>query len=108
MGMTSGMRRYAPSPASANADLNVSENHEPIPAIVPNNGPSARSIYRYVPPACGIAVAISAFESAAGSTTNADSTYARITAGPAFLNPSAGSTKMPLPIIAPMLIIIVE
>ncbi len=49
-----------------------------------------------------MAVAISALLSAAGRTTSPASRYARMTAGPAISNASPGSTKMPLPIIAPM------
>jgi hypothetical protein len=58
----------------------------------------------YVPPASGIAVAISDFERAAGTTSSPASAYARITAGPAISKASAGRMKIPLPIIAPMLI----
>src|SRR6056297_2973378 len=58
----------------------------------------------YVPPASGIAVAISDFESAAGTTSSPASTYAITTPVPAVLTASAGRMKMPLPIMAPMLI----
>jgi hypothetical protein len=53
----------------------------------------------------GIAVPSSALDSAAGSTTTAARRYAITTLDPALRNPLAGSTKIPLPIIAPILII---
>ena len=37
--------KYAPKPTKAKALLNKRDNHNPIPAIVPKNGPKARSIY---------------------------------------------------------------
>jgi hypothetical protein len=54
-------------------------------------------------PASGIAVAISAFDSTAGITSRPARKYATTTAGPAIFAASPGSTKMPLPIMAPTL-----
>jgi hypothetical protein len=62
-------------------------------------------MYRYVPPASGIAVAISDCDSAAGSTTNPARKNARITDGPAISKASPGNTNIPDPIIAPIEIV---
>ena len=62
---------YAPKPTSANALFNNIESHRPIPVIVPNRGPNALSIYTYVPPEDGIAVASSDLERAAGKIQKA-------------------------------------
>jgi len=52
-----------------------------------------------------MAVAISAFERAAGRTTTPARKNAMTTEGPVILNASPGSTNMPEPIIAPMEIV---
>jgi len=69
--------------------------------------PAYETNYRYVPPASGMAVAISAFARLAGNTTTPASNYASTAAGPAIVVARPGNTKMPLPIIAPILIVIV-
>ncbi len=66
------------------------------------SGPFARSMYWSVPPASGMAVAISDCDCAAGITTRPARKNASITDGPAILNASPGNTKMPDPIIAPI------
>ena len=58
--------KYAPKPTKAKELFNKRESQRPIPEIVPNNGPKALSMYTYVPPEEGIAVASSDLESAAG------------------------------------------
>ena len=63
--------RYAPKPTKSKELFNYKESHNPIPEIVPISGPKARSIYTYVPPDEGIAVANSDFDSAAGNIQTA-------------------------------------
>ena len=65
------MDRYAPKPTKAKALLKRRDNQSPMPAMVPRSGPKARSMYTYVPPEEGIAVANSDFDSAAGNMQTA-------------------------------------
>ena len=99
--------RYAPNPMSAKALLRRRLNHKPNPAMVPVAGPKARSKYTYEPPDVGIAVASSAFESAAGITKIPAMRYARKTESPVFENARPGSTKIPEPSIVEILIAII-
>ena len=47
--------------------LSSKESHRPIPEIVPKTGPKTLSIYTYVPPEVGIALANSDLERVAGN-----------------------------------------
>ena len=58
--------KYAPNPTRAKELFNNKESHKPRPAIVPKMGPKALSIYKYVPPDAGMAVASSDLDKAAG------------------------------------------
>jgi hypothetical protein len=58
--------KYAPKPTRAKELFNNKESHKPRPAMVPKIGPKALSIYKYVPPEAGMAVASSDLDKAAG------------------------------------------
>ncbi len=88
-------------PTTAKALFSASENHPASPLKSPMNGPRLLSTKKYVPPAFGIAVESSAFESTLGSIIIEAKRYESITAGPAFENAIAGRMKRPELIIAP-------
>jgi hypothetical protein len=90
-----------PIPTRANALLNDNENHAAKPPIVPIIGPMLRSIKKKVPPALGMAVESSAFESIGGIIKRLAIAYDRIKAGPALAKPKPGNINNPELIIAP-------
>lgn len=100
--------KYAPNPTNAKELFNNKDSQSPIPEIVPITGPNALSIYTYVPPEDGIAVANSDFDKAAGKIQIAANKYASQTDDPVFAAAKPGKTKIPLPSIPPMLIAITD
>jgi hypothetical protein len=90
-----------PIPTRANALLNDKENHAAKPPMVPIIGPMLLSMKKKVPPAFGIAVESSAFESIAGIIRILAIAYDKIKAGPALAKPKPGNINNPELIIAP-------
>ena len=78
-----------------------------MPEIVPNRGPNALSIYTYVPPDFGIAVASSDLDKTAGKMHIAASRKASQIDEPVFAAAIPGKTKIP-PNIPAILIAITD
>ena len=97
--------RYALRPTNEKALFKSRESQSPRPDTVPNKGPKARSIYTYVPPDLGIAVASSDFDKTAGRIQRAATKKANQTEEPVIPTAIPGNTKIPLS-IPPILIAI--
>ena len=90
---------YAENPINAKDALSINDAHNPIPLIVPTRGPYVLSRYTYEPPLDGIEEDSSAFESAPGSTIDADIKNASQIPGPIISAANVGITNNPEPSI---------
>lgn len=103
---SSSSLRYSPQPTATAATDTPYSSTRHQPQTQATSSPIVAYVYEYEDPETGIVPASSAYDRAENSAVSPAITKERVTAGPALGTASPRTTKMPVPSVAPMLIIV--
>ncbi len=103
---SSSSLRYSPQPTATAATETPYSRTRHQPQTQATSSPIVAYAYEYEEPATGMEPASSAYERAENRAARPATTKARVTAGPASGTASPRTTKMPVPSVAPMLIMV--